>query len=519
MFLRKDPDERLLAAMNAPLRSAAVVGKCLAILALSSALVVVIGGNSHVFGRPLIALLLTAIIVAVLVSLRPRLFLAPLGAAERLDERSAPQTINVDPLFLMSPSPGLLVDCESREILAANQAAADLYGYALGDLGQLSLAALLPVAATPDVAQGDLPAAGLARHQRADGSTFWGELQFSRIERPARAAWLVTVTDVSTRMNLARDLENSERFAADLIELSLGIVFIHDLNGDLRTVNPAFAQALGYAAEELAGRNLGEFQLPRQHGAFGGYLSSIDQDGVSNGVIRLRTRDGGERVWEYRNRLRLGSDGGKSILCCAIDISERARNERRLLETRNKDPLTGCYTRQHLQVFEEDAEPVACWAAIVVEIDHFQRYSESQDHRAGEQAIIGTARMLESMVRSDDSLVRLGADEFVILLRRCDQATLESFAGRLQRLRDNHAGVPFTFGLAMRKDGEALAETIHRADRQLIERRVIERSSIRLGNPRETRLLAQRRLPGARLPDIAAADGQTLVLRDAGSSA
>ncbi|MGB3046752.1 hypothetical protein, partial [Dokdonella sp.] len=64
--------------MNAPLRSAAVVGKCLAILALSSALVVVIGGNSHVFGRPLIALLLTAIIAAVLVSLRPRLFLAPL---------------------------------------------------------------------------------------------------------------------------------------------------------------------------------------------------------------------------------------------------------------------------------------------------------------------------------------------------------------------------------------------------------------------------------------------------------
>ncbi len=519
MFLRKDPDERLLAAMNAPLRSAAVVGKCLAILALSSALVVVIGGTSHVFGRPLIALLLTAIIAAVLVSLRPRLFLAPLGAAERLDERSAPPAINVDPLFLMSPSPALLVDCESRGILAANQAAADLYGYALGDLGHLSLAALLPVAATPDEAQGDLPAAGLARHQRADGSSFWGELQFSRIEHTAHAAWLVTITDVSTRMNLARDLENSERLAADLIELSLGIVFIHDLNGDLRTVNPAFAQALGYTAEELAGRNLGEFLPPGQCGAFGGYLSSIDQDGVSDGVIRLRTRDGGECVWEYRNRLRLGSDGGKSILCCAIDISERSRNERRLLETRNKDPLTGCYTRPHLQVFEEAAEPAACWAAIVIEMDHFQRYTDSHDHRAGEQAIIGTARMLEGMVRSDDSVVRLGADEFVILLRRCDQATLESFVGRLQRLRDNQAGVPFTFGLAMRKDGENLTETIHRADRQLIERRVIERSSIRVGNPREARLLAHRRLPSARLAELAAAEGEILILRDAGSSA
>ena len=324
----------------------------------------------------------------------------------------------------------------------------------------------------------------------------------------------MTVTDVGTRMHLARELEDSERFAADLMELSQGVVFIHYLGGELKTVNPAFAQALGYAADELAGRNLGEFLLPHQHGAFGGYLSSIDHEGMSEGVIHLRTRDGGERVWEYRNRLRLGSDGGRSILCCAIDISERTRNERRLLASRNKDSLTGCYTRQHLQVFEEDAEPSACWAAIVIDIDHYQRYSESDAHRAGEQAIIRTARMLEGMVRNDDSVVRLGADEFVILLRRCDQATLESFVGRLQRLRDNHAGVPFTFGLAMRKNGEGLDETIHRADRQLIERRVIECSSIRLEASREARPTAQRRPPNLHLPHPAEKETEVVAFRD-----
>ena len=487
MFLRKNLDERRLAALNAPPRFAAVIGKCLAILALAIALVVIIGGNSHVFGPPLIALLLTALVAAVLVSLRPRLFLAPFGAVEHEDEQGFRAAISADPFFLALPSPGLLVDCESREILAANPAAGELYGYPLGELCQLPLTALLSVAVNAGQADADIPATGLARHRRADGSAFWAELQIRRLEHLSRPLWLMIIADVSARMNLVQDLEGSERFAFDLVELSLGIVFSHDLDGTLQMVNPAFARALDLPKEELVGRNLAEFLPPRQRDAFTGYLSGVDQDAGSSGVVHLRKRNAGELVWEFRNRVRIDADGSKSVLCCAVDISERARNERRLLETSRKDPLTGCYNRRHLKIFEEDAEPAACWAAIVIDIDHFKRYNDTHGHRVGDQAIVATARALEGMVRSDDSVVRLGGDEFAILLRRCDQATLESFALRLQRARDSQTRVPFTFGLAMRKGVEDLEETIHRADRQLIERRVIERSSIRLDQGPSTR--------------------------------
>lgn len=492
MFLRTDREEKRLAAFNAAPRSATVIAKCIAILILATAMVVVIGGNSHVFGPPLIALLLTALVAAVLVSLRPRIFLAPLGMAELRDALNAESIVAAEPLFMASPSPALLVDCESRQILVVNPVAADLYGYPLNELSCLPFAALLSRASNPGEAGADCPVEGLARHHRADGSAFWAELQLRRIEYQARPVWFMVVTDVSARMNLVQELESSERLALDLFELSLGIVFSHDLDGTLQMVNPAFVRALGLSKDDQIGRNLAEFLLPRQRDGFSGYLSNIDQDAGSSGVIHLHKQDGGELIWEFSNRLRIGADGSKSVLCCAVDISERTRNERRLLETNRKDPLTGCFNRHHLQVFEEDAEPSACWAAIVIEIDHLKRYNDTGGHRVGDQAIVGTARMLEGMVRSDDSVVRLGGDEFVILLRRCDQATLESFAVRLQHARDEQIGVPFTFGMSMRKNGEDLDETIHRADRQLIERRVIERSSIRLdraggAQPRELR--------------------------------
>lgn len=68
MFLRTDRQEKRLAAFNAPSRFAAVIGKCVTILILAIATVIVIGRNGHVFWPPLIALLLTALVAGVLVS-------------------------------------------------------------------------------------------------------------------------------------------------------------------------------------------------------------------------------------------------------------------------------------------------------------------------------------------------------------------------------------------------------------------------------------------------------------------
>ncbi|MEP6880782.1 MAG: PAS domain S-box protein, partial [Dokdonella sp.] len=479
MFLRSSQDERNLAALNAPPRSVAVIGKCLAILALSIALVVAVGGDQHVFGPPLIALFLTALVAIVLVSLRPRLFLSPLGSVEKdnLHDRAALDT--TQSLFISMPLASLLVDCESRQVIAANPAAAELYGYAMEALAGLPMKALWSGVGSHDETILESPIDGLARHQRADGSVFWVETRLRCIEHQSRPAWLLAVTDAGARVNLAQSLESSERFADDLVEQSLGIVFLHDLDGTLRRVNPAFARALGYSKDELIGKNLSDLLVPRQHDASKGYQMNIHQEQGSD-IVHLQRRDGSELEWQLRNRLRTAPDGVQSVLCCAIDVSERSRDQRRLLETSQKDPLTECYNRRHLQVFENDAEAGARWAAIVIEMDHSKRDSVKSGHRLGDQGVVATARMLDRMVRSEDSVVRLGGDEFVILLRRSDQATLESFAVRLQRVRDTEPGTPFTFGMATRKENEALEETIRRADRQLIERRFIERNSIRI---------------------------------------
>lgn len=470
---------RLMAAPRAERRwHRLVVGAAL----LATAVVAV---NTHLIPVQLLAsLLLVAAAVGWLLWLRRPALRDGVGAdppfADALPGVASEGDLQGETLFIATPVATILVDCESLAIVAANPAAAALYGHAPDTLTGQSFGCLQEASPAADTLAGKAPCSGLARHRRADGSTIWVEITIQSVRPHRRNAWLVAIVDVSASHRLANELETAERNYRELVELSLGIIFIHDLAGNLLMANPAFARSLGHDTTDLTGRSLADFVVPRQHDAFSDYLLNAIRNGQDPCAVHMLGHDRSERVWEFRSQVRAGASGSQEVLCTAIDITERRRKEQRLLESQRKDPLTGCYNRRHLDVFQADAEPGASWACIVIDIDALKRYNDAHGHAAGDQAIVRMARFLERMVRKDDSIVRLGGDEFVILMRHCDQSTLESFALRLQAACATHETIPFSFGFAMRKKDEDLEQTIHRADQQMIERRVIEHSSIRL---------------------------------------
>jgi PAS domain S-box-containing protein len=123
-----------------------------------------------------------------------------------------------------------------------------------------------------------------------------------------------------------------------LVENSLGLMCVHDLDGVLRFVNPAAAQSLGYSLEDGyipddgVGRNLRDFLAPSVRYLFDDYLCRIQREPTSSGLMRLVAKDGSERIWFCRN-IRYDELGGSPlVLGHAIDITERIRAERALKE-------------------------------------------------------------------------------------------------------------------------------------------------------------------------------------------
>jgi diguanylate cyclase (GGDEF)-like protein/PAS domain S-box-containing protein len=159
-----------------------------------------------------------------------------------------------------------------------------------------------------------------------------------------------------------------------------------------------------------------------------------------------------------------------------IDITERKLFEQQLKEVTGRDALTGCFNRRYLAELETRLQVEGLeWGAIIVDIDHFKRYNDEQGHQAGDEALVNVAHFLMREVRAQDAVVRLGGDEFLVLLVGDHADSTASIASRLSEPERLPAPVPFSLGWAVRRPGEPLERTIQRADKRLFEVRARER--------------------------------------------
>jgi PAS domain S-box-containing protein len=147
--------------------------------------------------------------------------------------------------------------------------------------------------------------------------------------------------------------ESGTREDADLfrrlVEHSLGLMCVHDLDGNLLFVNTAAAQSLGFRVEDGVGWNLRRFLAPSVESEFDGYLARIRDTGADSGLMRVVAKDGKERIWLYRNVLYEEPGKPARVLGHAQDITERIRAEGALRESEQRFRLLA------------DTAPVLIW--------------------------------------------------------------------------------------------------------------------------------------------------------------
>ncbi|PZO65584.1 MAG: GGDEF domain-containing protein [Paracoccus denitrificans] len=115
----------------------------------------------------------------------------------------------------------------------------------------------------------------------------------------------------------------------------------------------------------------------------------------------------------------------------AAMTAELSRSNLRLEEARAQaesqaftDPLTGLYNRRGLEIATdlamrnvgEGADKAQGFALLHIDLDHFKELNDQHGHAMGDEMLVEVARKLREATRSDDTIARMGGDEFVVLL-------------------------------------------------------------------------------------------------------
>jgi diguanylate cyclase (GGDEF)-like protein/PAS domain S-box-containing protein len=268
-----------------------------------------------------------------------------------------------------------------------------------------------------------------------------------------------------------------------LSELALRLkegIYITTLDGEIVDANPAFLEMFGVESlEELKGFRTSDFVRPEVRAR---EMAQLERDGsVRDIVFQVTRRDGEVRTVVDSAFLSVDPQtGDKYCHGILVDITQRKELQTQLLELSIRDPLTGCYNRRYMNTVTRQCEmqPKGEWGCIYLDIDHFKQYNDTNGHAEGDSVLVKMARFLMRHVRAEEAVVRVGGDEFLVVLCDSDTDQTERVATRLRDAAAASAPAPFSMGWAARKNGETFENTMIRADQKLLEVRVDERRDL-----------------------------------------
>lgn len=153
------------------------------------------------------------------------------------------------------------------------------------------------------------------------------------------------------------------------------------------------------------------------------------------------------------------------------------------------DSLTDCFNRNYLEKFikegfdaDRDNNKLAF---IFIDLNNLKNTNDTYGHTAGDKLLIDTAKFLKDNFRKDDTVVRRGGDEFIVICHNhngyndfqniLSEQLEESKSKQLEECQPGKPPIDFAFGVAVynrETDLSSLDETMARADQIMYERKL-----------------------------------------------
>ena len=471
-------------------------------------------------------------------------FAAAESASE--DVRAHPRQVQTEHQVVFDSAGVGIAFVYQRRIAKCNQRFADIYG--LGDAKNavgLSTLSLYPdsqafhglgTVAYPGMLSGD-SFKGEALMRRTNGQLFWTHLTGTLVNPGMPDQGSIWIVDDIDEQKTAR-AQLDALLAEQSLILSNSLVGIVYLQG--RTVtrcNDWFEHTFGYQPGELSGSSSRKWYLTEEDWLSAGEkcYAPLSQGQTFAAEMLLGKKDGTPIYCDVRAKAIDPDDSGKGSIWITMDITARKQAEQGLLQARadleklveqrthelqktvkalekkaadyeesesriqhlaHFDALTGLPNRllltdrctYALRGAQRNHQPVTL---IFLDLDNFKTINDSLGHRVGDEVLIELAARLQSVVRDQDTVSRLGGDEFILLLPDTDAAGASMVAEKLLqatqpffKVHEHELAVTPSIGIALfPNDGHDMDGLLKCADAAMYQAKEGGRNGYRFFTP------------------------------------
>jgi diguanylate cyclase (GGDEF)-like protein/PAS domain S-box-containing protein len=283
------------------------------------------------------------------------------------------------------------------------------------------------------------------RLRHRDGS--WCEVEVVAVTlRRDNKGWAQHVFSVM-RINQQKMHELKLKMLSSAIEHSNSMVMITNLHGDIEYANPEFSKITGYEKSEISKLNS---RVLRADDADMQMISdmwaTISAGGDWHGELRNKKKNG-DYYWALISISPITDEYGRvsHYVSVSEDVTAQKETQFKMEQLAYVDSLTGLANRillrdrleQGLKTVQRNGSHMAL---LYIDLDQFKRINDSLGHDVGDALLMQVADRLRHCVRHQDTVARMGGDEFVILLADVDSMASVSAVARkiLGSMREPH---------------------------------------------------------------------------------
>lgn len=320
------------------------------------------------------------------------------------------------------------------------------------------------------------------------------ELSHLRVKHQQQLEFFVNFPDIVKSLSGAMRIEevtsSLSRGITALIDVEMVAVFLAESQTELRLVD-----GLGFS--------------PKHRNVLKGTLRDLEAKPVlrRRGLVPLDTSPGsyltryglrpewGVAIWHGErlfgmlviSGIRSEPNHATRVLAMLADLAgvglAAASRISQIRHEAENDGLTGLANRRTLQrrivaELQRAASYQAQLSLVMVDVDHFKHYNDTNGHQAGDEVLTKVAGLIRSTTRRTDVVARYGGEEFTVLLIGADQQQAIRHAERIRRAIESHTfahgssqpmgRVTISLGLATAPDDAADSAGLFRAADQAL---------------------------------------------------